>query len=120
MPTAPKPAKPAMPREAEGAMYVIVWRFQVKPGREAEFERAYGPKGAWATFFATDSKYHGTVLVRDAAREGAYLTIDTWTSRAAYEAFRAWNRAQYAAIDRRCEELTVEETAIWAGDSVGG
>jgi len=92
----------------------------VKPGREAEFERVYGPKGEWAAFFATDSKYRGTVLVRDAARAGSYVTIDTWTSREAYETFRAWNRAAYAALDRRCEELTVEETAIAAGESVGG
>ena len=92
----------------------------MKPGREAEFERVYGPKGEWAAFFATDSKYRGTVLVRDAARAGSYVTIDTWTSREAYETFRAWNRAAYAALDRRCEELTVEETAIAAGESVGG
>jgi quinol monooxygenase YgiN len=101
-------------------VHVIVWRFRVKPGREAEFERVYGPAGEWERLFATDSKYRGTVLVHDAARAGSYVTIDTWASRAAYESFLAWNRAAYTALDRRCEELTEEETAIAAGESVGG
>ncbi len=101
-------------------MHVIVWKFQVKPGREAEFERVYGPEGEWAKFFGADSKFRGTVLLRDTARAGSYVTIDTWESRAAYDTFVAWNRAAYAALDRRSAELTEEETAIAAGESVGG
>jgi heme-degrading monooxygenase HmoA len=99
---------------------VIVWAFQVKPGSEAAFERMYGPDGDWAKFFRGDPKFRGTVLLRDAGRPGWYVTIDTWASREAYDTFRAWNRAEYAALDGRGKGLTLEETAISAGESVAG
>ncbi len=57
-------------------MYVIVWEFLARPGREAEFERAYGPRGRWAEFFrGAEEGYLGTELWRG---EGRWLTVDRW------------------------------------------
>ncbi len=32
-------------------MYVIIWEFRAKTGREADFERVYGPDGEWTELF---------------------------------------------------------------------
>jgi len=94
-------------------MHVILWEFQAKKGREPEFERAYGPAGDWARFFQRGEGYLGTTLLTGESGRGRYLTLDRWTSRGAYEAFRDANAAEYAALDRRLEALTERET--WLG-----
>ncbi len=100
-------------------MYVILWEFRPRPGREREFEAAYGPDGDWARFFRGGDGYLGTDLLRAGGGEGRYVTIDRWTSKAAYEAFRARLLAEYEAIDRRCEALTERETALGTFTAVG-
>ncbi|HYU24743.1 MAG TPA: hypothetical protein VEO74_06040 [Thermoanaerobaculia bacterium] len=92
-------------------MYVIVWRFVVKD--RAEFERHYGPEGTWAAFFRRDPGFVRTELLRG---EGESLTIDYWSSKEAFLAFRARNLAEYEAIDRRFEALTEREERV--GDFV--
>jgi len=93
-------------------MYVIVWRFTAKD--RAEFERHYGPEGTWAAFFRRDPAFVRTELLR--GEENEYLTLDYWTSKEAFQAFRAANRAEYEAIDRGFEALTESEERI--GDFV--
>ena len=93
-------------------MHVILWRFRARPGREAEFEAAYGDDGPWVRFFRTGRGFLGTELMR--ATDGTYLTVDRWDTEDAYRAFRdAW-ASQYAEIDARCRRLTIEETLIGA------
>src|SRR5438477_7301308 len=87
-------------------MYLIVWKFRPHRDRLAEFEAAYGPAGAWAKLFAESSGYAGTELLRLAAPEPEYLTIDRWNSHADFERFKAEHAAAYAALDRECETLT--------------
>ena len=90
-------------------MFVTLWEFEVKPGSEELFEKAYGPEGEWVRLFRRDARYHGTRLLRDVGRERVYVTMDEWESRAAYEEFREKFAAKYEAMDRECEHLTTEE-----------
>ncbi|HYV64665.1 MAG TPA: antibiotic biosynthesis monooxygenase [Myxococcales bacterium] len=92
-------------------MYVIVWEFVARAGREAEFERAYGPGGRWVEFFRTGEGYHGTELWRGA---GVWLTVDRWQSEAHYRRFRTAKLAEYQALDREMEELTANERQLGA------
>jgi hypothetical protein len=46
------------------AEFVYLWKYEVRPGREAEFERLYGPNGAWTVFFGRAPAYLGTELLR--------------------------------------------------------
>jgi hypothetical protein len=63
-------------------MFVRIWQFRVAPEKADEFRRVY------------------------------FLTIDRWDSAEAWAAFRrAWGD-EYAALDRRCQELTVAEGEI--------
>lgn len=100
-------------------MLVIVWEFQVKAGREAEFEWRYGPEGDWAQLFRRSPAYRGTDLLRDTADANRYLTLDRWESAAAFEGFKQMNAEQYAAIDREGEALTESERCLGRFDTRG-
>ena len=89
--------------------HVILWEFEVREGREEEFERMYGPKGDWARLFATGGGYRGTELSRDVEKKGRYVTRDEWESREEFEKFVAENRKKYDAVDAAGEGLTVGE-----------
>ena len=95
-------------------MYAIVWRFLVKEDRRADFERHYGPEGTWAAFFRRDPAFVRTELLRGEGNE--YVTLDYWSSKEAFLAFRAAHLAEYQEIDRGFEALTESETRI--GDYV--
>jgi heme-degrading monooxygenase HmoA len=93
-------------------MFVILWEFEVKPGSEDRFQRAYGPHGAWVQLFQRDPHFRGTQLRRDPARPLYYFTIDFWDSEAAYNQFRKENQESYAELDRGGETLTLQERHI--------
>lgn len=88
-------------------MFVIVWKFTTRDA--TAYERHYGPDGTWAELFRRDPSYVRTDLLKGADH---YLTLDWWTSRDAYEAFRAAHADRYAEIDRLCEAVTTGEEKI--------
>jgi heme-degrading monooxygenase HmoA len=90
-------------------MHVILWEFVARRGREADFERAYGPRGRWAEFFRGAEGYLGTELWRG---EGRWLTVDRWNTEEDYVRFRAARLPEYEALDRGMEELTERETKL--------
>lgn len=96
----------------ETTLFLALWEFEVKPGSEELFEKVYGPNGAWAALFVQDSQYRGTRLVKDAARERVYLTLDFWETREAYEKFKKKNAVEYERIDKECEGMTVREKKL--------
>ena len=93
-------------------MFVTLWEFEVKPGCEERFQKAYGPQGDWAKLFRSDAKYQETRLLHDVTRPGVYLTLDFWASQQAYEQFMASRTAEYKALDAAEEELTLGERKI--------
>jgi len=96
-------------------MYVVIWEFRVSPSHRDAFEQAYGPKGEWAQFFRQYGEYRGTQLLYDGKR---YMTVDSWSNKSAYDAFRSRHAQQYSAIDARCEAYTVGETLIGAFETL--
>ncbi len=92
--------------------FVIVWEFRVRSGKRREFERVYGPDGAWAELFRGGKGYIRTELLHDLETPRRYLTIDFWTSRQAYLRFKKNNRAEYQTIDAKCLSLTEDEVKI--------
>ena len=90
-------------------MFVILWEFEVKPGSELAFERAYGPQGDWVRLFRCDPHYRMTRLLRDTSRPGIYCTMDFWDSEPAHENFKNLHRDAYQAIDEETEHLTLRE-----------
>jgi quinol monooxygenase YgiN len=90
--------------------YTYLWEFIVEPEHVDEFERQYGPQGSWVQLFRQASGYIETLLLRDSTSPHRF--IDRWDNDEAYRRFRWQFSQQYAALDRRCEELTVRETLI--------
>ena len=93
-------------------MFVALWEFEVKPGCEERFEKAYGPSGDWARLFRNDSNYRETQLLRDPKRPAIYLTLDFWNSRQDYEDFMARHANEYKELDALGEKLTCAERRI--------
>ena len=92
--------------------YTVIWEFRVAPGAEAAFMKHYGPDGDWAALFRRDPSYVETLLLADTSDPLRFLTIDRWTSHAAYEAFRSAYADAYEALDEVCEGFTVHEAAL--------
>ena len=97
-------------------MYLAVWEFEVRRGREAQFARLYGPEGEWVRLFRRAAGYLET---RVAGRGRRFITVDCWRSRAAYLSFRRRFAARHAALDRRGEVLTVRETPLHEATAPG-
>ena len=64
--------------------------------------------------------FRATRLVRDVGEPRRYLTLDSWESAAAYEAFKKNHVAEYGEIDLECERLTEEEKEIGRFVGVSG
>ena len=95
-------------------MFVRIWQFRVPPDKAAGFRAAYGSDGPWTRLFGRAAGYLGTELLESTNDPGTYLTVDRWESAEAWAAFlREWP-ADYAALDRRCESLTVAEVEVGA------
>jgi hypothetical protein len=100
--------------EKEVAMFVILWEFQARQSCQAELLAANRPEGDWGRFFRRDPAYLGTEVLCDAHR---IVTVDRWTSRDAYNAFREAHLAEYQEIDRQLERLTEHEHHIGSFES---
>lgn len=99
-------------------MIYIVWRFIAKAEHAAEFERHYAGDGIWAQLFRRSPGYRGTTLLRDSVSPNRYLLWDCWDSLASFDRFKRDHGADYAALDKRCEELTEEETKLGVFESL--
>ena len=97
----------------DGGMYVVVWRFTTDD--PAAFEEHYGPNGTWVQLFRHSEDYVRSDLLKGA---DAYLTMDWWTSLAAYDAFRERYAEEYARVDQACEAVTTFEEKLGEFESV--
>jgi hypothetical protein len=100
-------------------MYCYLWEFVVRTGEVGAFESSYGPEGDWARLFRRDPQYVRTVLLKDRESSDRFVTIDFWTSRAAFVSFRERFASEFEALDRRFEALTLRENRVGEFEIVG-
>ncbi len=93
-------------------MYLIIWEYVVKEGREQEFLQAYRPGGKWTELFQLIDGFLGMELLHDGENPDRYLTIDRWASAAAFEEFKAHWAKEYQELDSHCHEFLVCEALI--------
>ena len=93
-------------------MFVILWEFEVKPGNENRFEKAYGPAGAWVQLFQRHPHFRGTQLLQDPSRPQWYFTVDFWESQASYREFLGRYRSDYQELDDSFRELALQQRHI--------
>lgn len=92
--------------------YLYIWKFHVRPDKETEFLKIYGPEGDWVQLFRKGVGYVQTLLVKDLDAANVFTTIDIWESEAAYKVFKTEFVAEFNALDKRCEKLTENEVLI--------
>ena len=93
-------------------VYVVVWKFQVAEEHQEAFERAYGPHGDWTRLFERGKDFQGTELLRADTSARDYVTIDRWTSRDAFLAFKERFAREYDELDTRFLELCEVEVCL--------
>jgi quinol monooxygenase YgiN len=101
------------------SVYVKMWEFIAKPEARAEFENLYGPDGKWVRFFRCSKGFLRTEFFRDRDNENRYVTLDYFTSKAAYDDFRREFQQEYEVLDRRCAAVTESEREIGAFTALG-
>ena len=60
-------------------MIAIVWQFEIRSGREKEFEDFYGAEGDWTAASRLSRSYLGSSFLRDQNRDSRYLVIEYWS-----------------------------------------
>jgi heme-degrading monooxygenase HmoA len=99
-------------------MYTYIWEYEVRPDADSRFREAYGSHGAWVALFRQAPGYVSTELYHDLNAPHFYVTVDTWASRVAHQAFRRQHASAFAELDAACEELTVREALLGEFDLV--
>ncbi|HET6958808.1 MAG TPA: antibiotic biosynthesis monooxygenase [Vicinamibacterales bacterium] len=88
-------------------MIAIVWQFNVKKGRESEFEQLYGADGEWTTMNRHTRSYLGSSFLRDQSEASRYLVIEYWSEMLVAEQHKSYRPGALAAFEERRGELVV-------------
>ena len=97
-------------------MIAVIWQFDVKHGREAEFEQLYGADGEWTVTSRQARSYLGTSFLRDQNRSSRYVMIEYWSEMLVYEQHRAFRSDLIASLEQRSRALvdSVEPLGIFS------
>ena len=86
-------------------MIAIMWQFDVKDQRRAEFEELYGVDGEWATMNRQTRSYLGSSFLRDQNRSSRYVVIEYWSEMVVDEQHRAYRSDVIEALEGRLAEI---------------
>ena len=86
-------------------MIAIMWQFDVKHGREVEFEQFYGADGEWTALNRHTRSYLGTSFLRDQNRSSRYIVIEYWSEMIVYEQHRSSGSDAFASLEVRRSTL---------------
>lgn len=85
-------------------MIAVVWQFDVKPGREADFERLYGADGEWTDVSRRSRSFLGSSFLRDFSAP-RYVLIEYWSEMLPYEKHRVDVRDEMAQLEQSRAEM---------------
>jgi len=96
-------------------MIAVMWQFDVKKGREKDFEKLYGADGDWTALNRQTRSYLGSSFLHDQNRSSRYLLIEYWSEMIVYEQHRGSRSAAIDAIETRRAQLldAVEPLGIY-------
>ena len=96
-------------------MFVRVWEYDVPPDRVDSFVAAYGPAGDWARLFARGDGFARTELYRSTESPVRFITVDVWSSQAAWQGFLERWESAYAQLDEALAPLAAGGTLMAEG-----
>jgi hypothetical protein len=96
-------------------MIAIVWQFDVKTGREAEFEQLYGADGEWTAVNRHTRSYLGSSFLRDQNRASRYILIEYWSEMLVYEQHKRYRGDAISSLEKHRAALveSVEPLGIF-------
>jgi len=101
-------------------MIAIMWQFDVKPGRETEFEQIYGADGAWTTMNRHTRSYLGSSFLNDQNQSSRYIVIEYWSEMLVSEPDRGVRATALAEFEATRTQLieSVEPMGIFTALNV--
>ena len=93
-------------------MIAVVWQFQVKPGKQQEFERVYGADGEWSKLARRSRSFLGSSFLRDQAADTSYMLVEYWSEMVVYEKHRHSLDTDLRSIEGRREALCEAVTPV--------
>jgi len=101
-------------------MIAIMWQFDVKPGRETEFEQIYGADGAWTTMNRHTRSYLGSSFLNDQNQSSRYNVIEYWSEMLVSEPDRGVRATALAEFEATRTQLieSVEPMGIFTALNV--
>jgi hypothetical protein len=63
----------------------VVFQFDVKAGREADFERLHGADGEWTAMSRQSRSFIGSSFLREFASSPRYVLVEYWSEMVVYE-----------------------------------
>ena len=86
-------------------MIAVVWQFQVKPGKQLEFETFYGADGQWSSLARRSRSFLGCSFLRDQASDTSYLLVEYWSEMVVYERYRKSFVTDIRTLEERRDDL---------------
>jgi hypothetical protein len=86
-------------------MIAIMWQFDVRPGRTADFERFYGADGDWTAMNRHSRSYLGSSFLRDQNLSSRYIVIEYWSEMLVYEEHKTFHTQQLDDLEVNRNEL---------------
>jgi hypothetical protein len=83
----------------------VVWQFQVRPGKQREFEQFYGADGEWSNLARRSRSFLGSSFMRDQASDTSYLLVEYWSEMVVYERHRRSVSTDLRTIEERRDVL---------------
>jgi len=101
-------------------MIAVMWQFDVKRGREKEFEALYGVDGDWTALNRQTRSYLGSSFLRDQNQPARYLLVEYWSEMLVYEEHKTFHKQQLAHLHARRDELVaaVEPAGVFTALNV--
>lgn len=96
-------------------MIAIMWQFDVRNGREQDFEQFYGAEGEWTAANRLTRSYLGTSFLKDQNRSSRYIVIEYWSEMLVHEQHRAYRADTIASLEEQRAALveSVEPLGIF-------
>ena len=82
-------------------MIAVMWQFDVKSGRQPEFEELYGADGEWTAMNRQTRSYLGSSFLHDQNRSSRYIVTEYWSEMLIYEQHKKSHSAAIASLDAR-------------------
>jgi quinol monooxygenase YgiN len=90
----------------------LVWQFEVKSGRNDEFEALYGADGPWTALSRRSRSFLGSSFMRDLALSNRYLVIEYWSEMVVYERHHADFEDEVQQLEQQRQALLKQSVPL--------